>query len=91
VTSTAGFDDNQGMADKVTTVHADVEQPMKVVGRRRWAQGLVAAAPLLRLVLDLRGAKPFLPRGVHRFRTFEESEAWTLRMLARPPKPGRRS
>ncbi len=83
--------DNQKMGAKVTTVCTDVELPMKVVGRRRWAQGLAASAPLLRLVLDLRGDKPFLPRGVHRFRSFEESEAWTLRMLARLPKPGPRS
>ena len=82
---------NEAMADRVTTVRTDVELPMKVVGRRRWAQGLAASAPLLRLVLDLRGGKPFLPRGVHRFRSFEESEAWTLRMLARPPKAGPRS
>jgi len=74
-----------------TTERTDVELPMKVVDRRRWAQGLAASAPLLRLVLDLRGDKPFLPRGVHRFRSFEESEEWTLRMLARPRKRDRRS
>jgi hypothetical protein len=68
-----------------------LELPMKVVGRRRWALGLSASAPLLRLVLQLRGKRPFLPKGVHRFRSFEESEEWTLRMLTRPPKPDRLS
>jgi hypothetical protein len=77
--------------DEVSAERPDVELPMKVVGRRRWAEGLAASAPLLRLVLQLRGNKPFLPKGVHRFRSFEESEEWTLRMLARPPKPGPRS
>ena len=72
---------------KVNTQNEAVELPMKVIGRRRWASGLAASAPLLRLVLELRGGKPFLPKGVHRFRSFEESEEWTLRMLARPPKP----
>jgi hypothetical protein len=67
------------------------EEGMKVVGRRRPGRGLVATAPLLRLAADLRGDKPFLPRGVHRFRSFEESEEWTLRMLTRPSKPVRRS
>jgi hypothetical protein len=67
------------------------EEGMKVVGRRRPGRGLVATAPLLRLAVDLRGDKPFLPRGVHRFRSFEESEEWTLRMLTRPSKPDRRS
>ena len=66
------------------------ELQMKVVGRRRWGKGLVATAPLLLLNLRLRGDKPFLPKGVHRFRSFEESEEWTLTMLTRPPKPGRR-
>jgi hypothetical protein len=67
------------------------EPPIKVVGRRRWGTGLVATAPLLQLNLRLRGHKPFLPRGLHRFRSFEESDEWILRMLTRPPKPGRRS
>ena len=72
---------------KVTTERDTALLPMKVVGRRRWATGLVALAPLLKLVLQLRGRRPFLPKGVHRFRSFEESEEWTLRMLTRLPKP----
>ena len=67
------------------------DKRVKVVGRRRLGRGLSAAAPLLRLVVGLRGSKPFLPRGVHRFRSFEESEEWTLRMLTRPSKPARLS
>ena len=67
------------------------DEDMKVVGRRTPGRGLVATAPLLRLVVDLRGSKPFLPRGVHRFMSFEESEEWTLRMLTRPPTLARRS
>lgn len=76
---------------KAITTDDDAPLPMKVVGRRRWGRGLVATAPLLALSLRLRGDKPFLPRGVHRFRSFEESEEWTLRMLTRPRKPGPRS
>jgi hypothetical protein len=57
--------------------------PTKVVGRRRWGRGFPAAAPLLRLNLKLRGDKPFLPRGVYRFRSFEECDEWTLSMLTR--------
>jgi hypothetical protein len=77
--------------DDVAKKRASAELPTKVVGRRRWAQGLAATAPLLQLVLQLRGDRPFLPRGVHRFRSFEESEEWTLRMLTRPRKPVPRS
>jgi hypothetical protein len=62
--------------------------PMKVVGRRRWPSGLLASARLLQLNLSLRGHKPFLPRGLHRFRSFEESDQWILKMMTRPPKPG---
>lgn len=68
-----------------------LELPTKVVGRRRWGRGLVATAPLLRLALELRGDKPFLPKGVHRFRSFQESEEWTLTMLTRPRKRAPRS
>jgi len=51
--------------------------------------GLVATAPLLDLVIALRNGRPFIPRGVHRFRSFEESAEWSLRMMARP-KPDHR-
>jgi hypothetical protein len=78
------------MSERIDT-RAQVERPMKVVGRRRWGTGLAATAPLLRLNLRLRGDKPFLPRGVYRFRSFEESEEWILRMLTRRRKLGPRS
>lgn len=63
---------------------------IKTVGRRRRSRGgLVAAAPLLDLVIELRRDKPFIPKGVHRFHTFEDSATWSLQMMARP-KPDRR-
>lgn len=65
------------------------ELATKVVGRRTWRGGLTSAAPLLDLAVKLRGDKPFVPKGVHRFTSFEESEAWFLRMLTRPPRPVR--
>jgi len=64
---------------------------MKVVGRRTWRGGLAATAGLLELALKLRGDKPFVPKGVHRFASFEESDAWFLTMLTRAQKPVRRS
>ena len=57
---------------------------MKVVGHRKPATGPEAAAGLLRLVRDLRMGKPFIPRGVHRFKSFEEAQEWSLKMMARP-------
>jgi hypothetical protein len=67
------------MARTMTT-----RQYVKTVGRRRPSRGgLIAAAPLLDLVVALRGDRPFIPKGVHRFHSFEDSAAWSLRMMAR--------
>ena len=61
---------------------------IKTVGRRvHAAGGLLAARGFLDLVIRLRGRKPFIPRGVHRFRSFEESHAWSIQMMARRHKP----
>jgi len=63
---------------------------IKTVGRRRRSHGgLAAAARLLDLVIDLRRGRPFIPKGIHRFRTFEESAAWSLQMMARPRRARR--
>jgi hypothetical protein len=64
---------------------------MKIVGRRHLQGGLVAAAGLLALAVQLRGDKPFVPVGVYRFASCEESDAWSLTMLTRPRKHARRS
>ena len=57
---------------------------IKTVGRRKPSQGgLAAAAPLLQAAVDLRKGKPFIPRGVWRFKTFDEKDEWTRKMLAR--------
>ena len=56
---------------------------MKVLGRRSPGQGLQYADGLLKLVLELRGDKPFIPKGVYRFHSHEEKDAWTLKMLTR--------
>ena len=53
-----------------------------------WKKSL-AGIRVLELVSRLRGDKPFLPKGVHRFRSFEDSEAWSIQMMARRPKPAR--
>lgn len=58
---------------------------MKVIGRRRPGNGgLDSANGFLKLVISLRGEKPFIPRGVYRFQSHEEKDAWTLKMLTRP-------
>jgi hypothetical protein len=65
---------------------------MKTVGRRVLSSGgLAAAQAFLDLVIRLRGDKPFLPKGVHRFRSFEDSQTWSIQMMARRPKPARQT
>lgn len=67
------------------------DESMKVIGRRKPGKGgLDSAAGFLKLVISLRNGKPFIPRGVYRFHSHEEKDAWTLRMLTRPtPAPQR--
>ena len=60
------------------------ELPMKVVGRKGKAKvNLDTANGFLKLMRNLRGSRPFIPKGVHRFKTFEEADAWTLQMITR--------
>lgn len=60
------------------------ELPMKVVGRKGKAKADVLAIDgMQRLANTLRGNKPFIPKGVWRFKTFEEADAWTLNIRTR--------
>lgn len=57
---------------------------MKIVGRRKPVQGgILAAEGFFRLTAELRAGKPFIPKGVYRFKTHEELDEWTLKMLTR--------
>ena len=48
-------------------------EAVKILGRRAArGAGLPAAGKFLELVIALRGDKPFIPRGVHRFSTVED-------------------
>lgn len=67
------------------------EWKVKIVGRRLGfdtaSQGTQArwktAAEWLRTIHKLRGGAGVCPRGVYRFKTFEEAEQWKIEMLAR--------
>jgi hypothetical protein len=64
---------------------------IKLLGRAgSEKKGLHAAAPFLELVLRIRGNKPFIPKGIHRFHSFEESAQWSIQMMAGQPNPDRR-
>jgi hypothetical protein len=54
---------------------------MKTVGRRRI--GGTDFGTLQRTMARLRGTNAIVPRGVYRFATFEEADAWMTRTMAR--------
>jgi len=54
---------------------------IKTVGRRRIDGGRPGA--LQRTLSALRGTRAIVPRGVYRFASFEEADAWMTRTMAR--------
>jgi hypothetical protein len=54
---------------------------VKTVGRRRI--GGTDFGTLQRTMSRLRGTGAIVPRGVYRFATFEEADAWMTRTMAR--------
>ncbi len=64
------------------------ELPTKVVGRKgRRKVDVSAIDSQQRLANELRKGRPFMPKGVWRFKSHEEADAWKLRMLTRPSNP----
>ncbi len=60
---------------------------MKHLGRQAAASGLQHANALLHLVIKLRSGRPFIPKGVHRFCSYEEAHQWSIRMQAGRTSP----
>ena len=61
---------------------------MKVVGRRgKTKVDVVLFDPMQRMANILRQGRPFIPKGVWRFKSFEEADQWTMKMLTRPRNP----
>jgi hypothetical protein len=55
----------------------------KVVGHRRFGPTTIEDADrLLRTAWALRGTDKLVPRGVYRFKTFEEAHTWMTQMMA---------
>jgi hypothetical protein len=66
----------------------DKQLPMKVVGRRgKTKVDAVTFDPMQRMAQTLRRDLPFIPKGVWRFKSFEEADQWTMKMLTRPRNP----
>lgn len=44
---------------------------------------VITLDPMQRMVSVLRHGCPFMPKGVWRFKSFEEADQWTMKMLIR--------
>ena len=66
-------------------MHEDKRLPMKVVGRQGEPKvDVVTFDPMQKTMQVLRQGCPFIPKGVWRFKSFEEADQWTMEMLTRP-------
>ena len=64
------------------------ELSIKVVGRKaRPRVDVTTIDALQRMANELRNGRPFIPKGIWRFKSYEEADAWKLRMLTRPWSP----
>lgn len=60
-------------------------EKVKTVGRRSGEIGTSSkeSAVWLNTIRQLRGNKGICPRGVYKFKTFEEANEWVYKMIAR--------
>jgi hypothetical protein len=59
--------------------------PIKVIGRTGSPKiDSLAIDSMQRMVNELRGGRLGAPKGVFRFKSFEEADQWWLEMLTRP-------
>jgi hypothetical protein len=68
------------------------EAKIKIAGKRSGgiAPTLENAETLLNTMRLLRGGRGICPRGVYRFKTFEEADEWMLKMIAQSSLASRR-
>ena len=60
------------------------ETKMKVIGRKGKPRiDVTTIDSLQKLANELRKGRPFMPKGLWRFRSHEEADSWKLKMLTR--------
>jgi len=65
-------------------VQKDDRLPMKVLGRKGPPKvDAVAVDAMQKLANALRQGRPLAPKGVWRFKSFEEADEWFLKMMAK--------
>lgn len=68
---------------KIDTMY-EYMRTQKTIGTRKTNTGsLEKSNNLFELVIDLRGDKPFHPRGLFKFKTFKEKEEWSRKLMKR--------
>ncbi len=77
-------DPSRPVVRETTEQWDDLPPGAKVVGRRRPGKvDLLTARPFFKFAASIRRPKHFIPKGIHRFQTFEEAEQWHLKMITR--------
>ena len=56
---------------------------MKVVGKRKYATPTNNAFVLQETMLDFRRGRGFIPKGVFKFKTFEEAQRWMMEQIVK--------
>ena len=72
------------MLDLMTLVVDPFMAKVKIIGKRK--EGTPSFEDInnfLKAILKLRGGKPFIPKGIFRFKTFEEAQDWTIKMITK--------
>ena len=65
-------------------VQSQGAKPMKVIGRKGAPKAdLQSMDGMQKMANSLRQGRPFVPKGVWRFKSFEEADAWLIKMMAR--------
>jgi hypothetical protein len=73
-------------------MHKDNRLPMKIVGRKGEPKvNVVTFDPMQKMLRAVRRGQLFIPKGVWRFKTYEEADKWTMDMLTRPQKRARQA
>jgi hypothetical protein len=65
-------------------VKQDDRMALKVIGRKGEPKvDVIAINSMQKLANTLRQGRPLIPKGVWRFKSFEEADAWLTRMMAK--------
>ena len=57
---------------------------IKIIGKRKAiSSSLESTNIFLKTIVQLRAGNPFIPKGVYRFKNFQEAQDWSIRMMTK--------